>query len=206
MSKMRSSLSPERWSTMPRRGLPRLQDNRVLAWQRFDYKTRPEPKNFEVNDYSRTTFDSPNQNDNAMRHFNTGKVLNDDVARRYCAKYNHPVRNIKQDRALVRAKIAYWESLEYFNICYNCECPIKTRRETVTHKNSKYGDQKVAYEFADIPEHHRCYQDRKGKMRYELIPAHRVLHAEKCKCIVSQHRKDAKIDLEFQKSLDYFDR
>lgn len=198
---IKSCLSPEFWDAVPRN--PRLQDNQVLQWRRFEKGKYPQPKNFEVNDYSRNLYDSPSQNDNTLRHFE-GVPANYELARRFCAKYNNVIRNPKGLRQLKVSQMDYLLSLENFNLCFACDRPIKTRKETIT-RPSKYGSQTQTLEYADILEHNHVYQDEKGKMRFELVPKTRVF-AEKCNCGMTLVRKRAKMEANYEKSLDYWER
>lgn len=96
----------------------------------------------------------------------------------------------------------YLYSLEWFNLCGNCQKPIKTRLANIEHKFfgentgkavikekiSRYGDIAAHYQIVDLNDKSIFNPYYKDRIRYKFVEKYRVINA-KCSCSFKEKRK-----------------
>lgn len=108
--------------------------------------------------------------------------LNETECRAVCALYNHKHLRRNQ-KPLIEADLAYRKSLANYNICGNCEKPLKTKKSVVNSGVELDKLTRKEMEYADVPKHCRVVQHETNpnKVRFIIVPETRIFN-QRCTC------------------------
>jgi len=198
---MKSSLDPKLWSGLKNRVGGVRQQN--ADYTHFQVDAFPHQSTFErIMGYNtkplftRSHFESFNHSsEKDWTETRTNRIQCAD----FVQAYNH-VRRRKRNLARL-----YWReyrlSLEWFNICRECDSPIKTKKsahvKVVARRDNpkKFDYISATEEYADIPEHYEVAinSDNPDKLHYKLVPQQRIFNV-KCGCYSRETRNKERLD------------
>lgn len=175
---IKSGLDPKRWSAVPEN--PRQQDAKYLH---FAYYQKADHVGW-INTGMVHYFESYNWD--AHKDWDT-TPSNRLQARDVVLAYNHPHsrKNKRNPHFLREANRDYLLSLEMFNLCRNCQRPIRVKTAKI-RRDATVKYQSVHY--AEIPEHFEVYHDGEDKVKMRLVPTHTVENV-RCECPMREQRK-----------------
>lgn len=142
---VRSSAYPEKWMRqMPKKGNPRPQENSMIKVEPAtvigsdEARHRRAPRHWDATP-DRTDFDSASSD--YLSAFE-GKATNGWEAKAFVTDYNNQHRRGFTAEILRRSTLDYLNSLEQFNLCNNCQQPIRTKKVRLLNKGEQYTDEK----------------------------------------------------------------
>ncbi len=175
MQNVKTSSNPEKWlRSMPKRGKMRSQESNLVKFGAFDEKGNYKPLPIKRNGCQPLVNQYDSAESNYLQAFEPRYDTNETLARILVVNYNHKHRRKNSAAYLSQCQSDYLDSLENFNLCNNCQKPIKVKKALLTltgdgERQAKHGGQVIKSREKNNRLFHSHFDYTSGELIGEVI-------------------------------------